>query len=92
MSFFLKVGTAKRNFESAAGREWEAEICLHSGTDRQAPRLMVIFRDPKRAKGDRYTLLPPESPKKPKEAAKEISDDELRKLLQRSSPMRRMAR
>ena len=92
MSFFLKVPTAKRTFESVTGREWEAEICLHSGTDRQAPRLMVIFRDPKRAKDDRYTLLPPDSPKKPRDASKEISDDELRTLLQRSVHMRRMSK
>ncbi len=75
--------------EAPNGREWEAEICLHSGSDPQAPRLMVIFRDPVRVSPDRYTLLPPGSPKKPKEASRQVSDDVLRALLQRSVPIRR---
>ncbi len=82
-----KVGTAKRTIRSANGREWEAEICLHSGTDPQAPRLMVIYRDPTRAQPDRYTLLPPDAPKTPKQAAAELSDDDLRALLKRSTAL-----
>lgn len=84
VSFFLKVPTAKRKFESRGGRAWEAEIGLYAGTDPQAPRLMVIFRDPRRGEADRYTQLAPEAPKRPKEAAKAVTDDELRALLQRS--------
>ncbi len=67
--------TARHRFKAPNGRELEAEICMHSGTDDQAPRLMVIFRDPVRVEPDRYSLLPPGSPKNPKEAGKQISDD-----------------
>ncbi len=83
--------TARRRFKAPNGREWEAEICMHSGTDAQAPRLMVIFRDPVRVQPDRYNLLPPGSPKDPKEAAKQVSDDTLRGLLMRSVPVNRFA-
>lgn len=84
-----KSRPAKRRFQSSSGRKWEAEITLHSGTDQQAPNLLVIFRDPVRVQPDRYNTLPAGSPKVPKEAAKQISDDELRALLQRSVPMER---
>jgi hypothetical protein len=84
------VYTAKRKFESRSGREWEAEICMYAGTDHQAPNLMVIFRDPVRVEPDRYNLLPHGTPKVvPKEAAKQISEDTLRALLQRSVPVKR---
>lgn len=82
-----KVPTARRRFNAPSGREWEAEICLHSGTDRQAPNLKVIFRDPVRVQPDRYTELPPGSPKIPNDAAKVLGDDDLRALLQRSVPL-----
>ncbi len=84
-----KSRPAKRTFQSPSGRKWEAEITLHSGTDTQAPNLVVIFRDPVRVQPDRYNTLPAGSSKLPKEAAKQISDDELRALLQRSVPMER---
>lgn len=83
------VPTAKRRFEAPNGRKWEAEICMHSGEGEQAPNLIVIFRDPVRVQAERYNLLPPGSPKVPKDAAKEISDDTLRALLQRSTPLKR---
>jgi hypothetical protein len=51
---------------------------------------MVIFRDPVRVQPERYNLLPPGSPKFPKEAAKQITDDQLRTLLQRSVPLKRV--
>ena len=86
------VPTAKRSFEAPNGRAWEAEICMHAGTDQQAPRLMVIFRDPRRARDDRYNLLPPGSPKIPEEAAREIDDDTLRRLLQRSVSLKRFSK
>ena len=85
-----KVPTAKRRVKSQNGREWEAVICMPSGTDPQAPNLMVVFRDPVRAAPDRYTLLPAGSPKRPKDASKQITDDELRALLKRSVPVKRM--
>jgi hypothetical protein len=85
-----KVRTAKRKFQAPSGRKWEAEICMHAGTDEQAPNLMVIFRDPVRGEADRYNTLPAGSPKMPKEAAKSVTDDELRALLQRSVPMERV--
>ncbi len=83
--------TAKRRFKAPNGREWEAEICMHAGTDEQAPRLMVIFRDPVRVEPDRYNLLPPGTPKDAKEAGKRVSDDTLRALLMRSVPVNRFA-
>jgi len=84
-----KINSARRKFESANGRDWVAEFCMHSGTDGQAPNLMVIFRDPVRVQPDRYNLLPAGSPKLPKEAKKQVSDDTLRALLQRSVPVER---
>jgi hypothetical protein len=85
-----KVPSAKRRFAAPNGREWEAEICLHSGDDAQAPNLLIIFRDPVRVEPDRYNTLPPGSSKVPKEAAKQVSDDTLRALLQRSVQMKRV--
>lgn len=82
-----RADTARLKFTAGNGREWEAEICLHSGTDPQAPRLMAIFRDPMRVRGDRYTLLPPNAPKVPKDAAAELDDSTLRRLLMRSVPL-----
>ena len=84
-----KINSARRRFTSAGGRDWEVEFCMHSGTDKQAPNLMVIFRDPVRVQPERYNLLPAGSPKLPKEAKKQISDDTLRALLQRSVPVER---
>ncbi|UCC73865.1 MAG: hypothetical protein JSV86_04700 [Gemmatimonadota bacterium] len=84
-----KVPTAKRRFKAVDGREWEAEICLHSGDNQQSPHLVVIFRDPLRVQPDRYNTLAAGSPKVPKRAAKATSDDELRALLRRSVQMNR---
>ncbi len=63
---------------------------MHSGDNEQSPNLMVIFRDPVRVEPERYNLLPPGSPRFPKEAAKQITDDQLRALLQRSVPLNRV--
>lgn len=69
-------------FTSAAGRRWEAELSLHSGTDAQAPRLMVLFRDPKYPKVEqRYTLMPAGFSKVPDEAADQLTEDDLREML-----------
>ena len=84
------VRSVKRQFQAPNGRDWEADFCMHSGDDKQAPRLMVIFRDPVRVQPERYNLLPPGSPKFPKEAAKRVTDDQLRALLQRSVPLERV--
>jgi hypothetical protein len=81
-------GTAdseRMKFSSQAGIEWEAELSLHSGTTRQSPRLMVLFRDPARpAVRQRYTLLPPGLPKVPKKAAGQLTEADLRELLAES--------
>jgi len=70
---------------SASGAEWQAELCLHSGTGPQAPRLMVMFRCRSRPdEPQRYTLAPPRVSKIPKEAAQELSEEDLRDLLTRS--------
>lgn len=82
-----KNKTAKRPVRGAGGERWQAEICLASGTDPQAPRLMVIFRDPTRVRGDRYTLLPPGSPKDPRVAAETLPESVFADLLTRSTPM-----
>jgi hypothetical protein len=75
-------------FTSDSGAEWQAELCLHSGTDPQSPRLMVIFRSRSRPnEPQRYTLAPPGTSKVPKEAAAELSDDDFRSLLARSVAM-----
>lgn len=72
-------------FTSAAGNRWEAELCLHSGTNPQSPRLMVIFRclsDP--SQPQRYTLAPAGASKAPREAEKELGEEDLRELLSES--------
>ena len=72
----------KVEFTSAAGNKWQAELCLHSGTNPQSPRLMVLFRN-RTSPHDRqrYTLVPPGFSKVPSEAAKELTEDDLRSML-----------
>ncbi len=80
--------SARVRFTSRAGSDWEAELCLHSGTDPQSPRLMIIFRsrrDP--LEPQRYTLVPPGVSKVPREAKEQLSGDDLRDLLARSVAM-----
>ncbi len=72
----------KVTFTSAAGNRWEAELCIHSGTNQQSPRLMILFRD----RGDptrpqRYNLAPPWASKVPSEAAEQLAEEDLRELL-----------
>lgn len=77
--------SAKARFTSASGNLWEAEFSIHSGTDAQAPRLLVIFRnlsDPDVSQ--RYTLAPPGVSKVPKEAVRQVDERDLRDLLARS--------
>lgn len=77
--------SAKTRFTGATGNVWEAEFSIHSGTDAQAPRLLVIFRnlsDPDVPQ--RYTLAPPGVSKVPKDAVGQMDEGELRDLLARS--------
>lgn len=72
----------KVEFGSESGRRWEAEICLHVGTDAQAGRLKILFRclsDPREPQ--RYNEVPPGFSKVPEEAAEELDEDDLRELL-----------
>lgn len=72
-------------FTSIAGNRWEAELCLHSGMNPQSPRLMILFRsksDPDEPQ--RYVKAPPGVSKDPREAAEELSEDDLRQLLSES--------
>lgn len=82
-----KAKTAKRWVTGPGGDRWEAEVCLQSGTDPQAPRCMIIFRDPTRRRPDRYTLLPPGSPKDPVAAVKTLPEELFRECLTRSTPL-----
>lgn len=69
-------------FTSAAGRSWQAELCLHAGTDPQAGRLRVIFRC--LSDGDepqRYNTLPSGYSKVPEEAADQVREEDLQELL-----------
>jgi len=78
-------GTAdseKVEFTSGGGQKWQAELCLHSGTNPQSPRLLVMFRNRTRPHDrQRYTLVPPGYSKVPSEAAKQLSEDDLQQLL-----------
>lgn len=72
----------KVHFTSASGATWQAELSLHSGTGPQAPRLMVLFRDPKYPRvRQRYTLVPPGFSKVPDEAAEQLTEADLREML-----------
>lgn len=72
----------KVEFTSAGGQKWQAELCLHSGANPQSPRLLVMFRNRTRPKDrQRYTLVPPGYSKVPAEAAKQLTEDDLRTLL-----------
>lgn len=74
--------SASVNFTSAAGKTWQAELSLHSGTDPQSPRLLVIFRDRADVGApQRYTQVPPGFSKVPAEAARELTEADLRDLL-----------
>ncbi len=72
----------KVEFKSAGGQDWQAELCLHSGTTPQSPRLLVIFRNQTRPLDrHRYTQVPAGYSKVPSEAAEQLSEDDLQKLL-----------
>lgn len=72
----------KVRFTSATGTRWEAELCLHSGTDPQSPRLMILFRDrDDPSQPQRYNLAPPWASKVPSEAAEQLGGEQLRELL-----------
>lgn len=72
-------------FTSVGGNRWEAELSLHSGMDPQSPRLKILFRsqsDPKEPQ--RYNEAPPGVSKDPRQAAEELSEGDLRRLLSES--------
>ena len=72
----------KVEFTSAAGNKWQAELCLHSGTNPQSPRLMALFRNRTRPHDrQRYTLVPAGFSKVPSEAAEQLSEADLRQML-----------
>ncbi len=72
----------KVGFTSAAGTRWAAELCLHSGTDPQSPRLMILFRDlDEPTTPQRYNLAPTWTSKVPAEAAEQLAERDLRELL-----------
>lgn len=74
--------SAKVEFTSAGGHNWQVELCLHSGTDPQSPRLLMMFRNRTQPHDrQRYTLVPPGFSKVPAEAAKQLSEDDLQQLL-----------
>ncbi len=69
-------------FTSHGGREWQAELCLHAGTDPQAGHLRVLFRcQSDTDQPQRYNVLPSGSSKVPEEAAEQLGEDDLRELL-----------
>ncbi|MFQ5746114.1 MAG: hypothetical protein ACE5HF_02715 [Gemmatimonadota bacterium] len=75
----------KVEFTSPSGDRWQAELCLHSGTDPQSPRLLVMFRNRNRpAEAQRYTLVPAGVSKVPRQAAAQLKEADLRDLLTRS--------
>lgn len=82
---FRVDGTAdskKVDFTSAGGQKWQAELCIHSGTNPQSPRLLVMFRNRARPnERQRYTLVPAGYSKVPSEAAKQLTEDDLQNLL-----------
>lgn len=72
----------KVEFTSSSGRRWEAELCLHAGTNAQAGRLKVMFRclsDPKEPQ--RYNSPPAWVSKVPEEAVEQLDEEDLRELL-----------
>jgi hypothetical protein len=72
----------KVEFTSSGGQNWQAELCLHSGTNPQSPRLLVMFRNKTRPLDpQRYTLVPAGYSKVPAEAAQQLNEDDLQKLL-----------
>lgn len=69
-------------FTSPAGRRWQAEFCLHCGTDPQAGRLKVLLRCLSHpSEPQRYNEAPPGVSKIPDEAVRQVDEDGLRQLL-----------
>lgn len=69
-------------FTSHGGHSWQAELCLHAGTDPQAGRLRVLFRSLSETdEPQRYVTLPSGFSKVPEEAADQLEEEDLRELL-----------
>ncbi len=74
--------SAKTRFTSESGASWEAEFALHSGTTKQSPRLLIMFRNQDDVRvPQRYNQAPPGSSKIPKDAVVQIGEPALRELL-----------
>jgi len=74
--------SAKTRFTSESGSTWEAEFAIHSGTNEQSPRLLVMFRKPDdAAEPQRYNQAPPGVSKIPDEAIEQMDGAALRELL-----------
>lgn len=72
----------KVEFTSSSGRAWEAEFCLHAGTDPQAGRLKILFRcrsEP--GEPQRYNAPPAWVSKVPGKAVEQLDEEDLRELL-----------
>ncbi len=77
--------SAKTRFTSVRGTTWEAEFSIFSGTSRQSPRLLVMFRNQDDiSMPQRYNQAPPGVSKVPKEAVQQVDEAGLRELLSRS--------
>ena len=81
-----RAHSARTEFTSQSGSQWEAEFAIHAGTTPQSPRLMVFFRKKEGPREPhRYTLAPTGASKVPKEAVAELSEQDLQELLARSA-------
>ena len=77
--------SARTRFTSESGATWEAEFSIFSGTGRQSPRLLVMFRNQDDVRvPQRYNQAPPGVSRVPKEAVAEMGERGLRDLLARS--------
>lgn len=72
----------KVEFTSPSGRRWEAEFCLHAGTNPQAGRLKILFRClSSQEEPQRYNSPPSWVSKVPEEAVKQVDTEDLQELL-----------
>jgi len=77
--------SAKTRFTSGSGANWEAEFSIFSGTTKQSPRLLVMFRNQDDVTvSQRYNQAPPGISKVPEEAIAELDEGDLQELLARS--------
>jgi len=78
--------SARTRFTSPSGATWEAEFAIHSGTDEQSPRLLVMFRNQDNVREpQRYNQAPPGISKIPAEAIEQMDESALREILATSA-------